>query len=166
MKRSIWVILAVFFIGVIFFFLQRRPQTENIQTSPQITNSEKNSVNINNVEIKVEIADDPDEQQAGLSGRRELGENEGMLFISEPKSQLRTFWMKGMLIPLDIIWIGNGKIVGIEKNVPAPHPDTPLHELELYGSKVPVDYVLEVNAGFSDKNNIKVGDPIEINIDN
>ena len=63
-----------------------------------------------------------------------------------------------MLIPLDIIWIGNGKIVKIDENVPAPVAGTSDSKLLNYSPGSPIDYVLEVNAGFSDKNNFKVGD--------
>jgi uncharacterized membrane protein (UPF0127 family) len=70
--------------------------------------------------------------------------------------------MKDMLIPLDFIWVANGKIVKIDKNVPAPAPNTPDGNLKTYSPGTPIDYVLEVNAGFSDKNNIKVGDSVNL----
>lgn len=69
-----------------------------------------------------------------------------------------TFWMKEMHFPLDIIWIDNGKIVGIEKNAPIP---TSVN-IPTFPSPTQVTNVLEVNAGFSDKNNLKTGDKVAL----
>lgn len=107
----------------------------------------------------VMIADEAEEQIRGLSGRRVLDKNSGMLFVFAGK-QIRDFWMKDMLIPLDIIWISENKIVKIDKNL---QPEGSQPKLR-YNSVEPVDNVLEVNAGFAEENNLTVGDKIEINI--
>jgi uncharacterized membrane protein (UPF0127 family) len=69
--------------------------------------------------------------------------------------------MKGMLFPLDIIWINNQQIVQIDENIPSPENinDTPL----VISSRQPVEWVLEVNAGFAAVNSIKVGDRVVLN---
>lgn len=114
-----------------------------------------NIVKIGNVELKVKIADSPQERSKGLSGISSLPENEGVFFVFAEKDTTPSFWMKDMLIPLDIIWINDGKIVKIDKNVPISDPN------KLYSPSQPIDYVLEVNAGFSDKNGLEVGDLAE-----
>jgi len=113
-------------------------------------------VKINNTEIKVEIAKTLVEQYFGLSGRDSLCQNCGMLFIFPDKVE-RTFVTRGMLFPIDIIWIDNEKIVKIDKELPLPVS----LEGEGYKSGQPVDYVLEVSSGFCQKNNIKAGDRVE-----
>ena len=71
--------------------------------------------------------------------------------------------MKGMLIPIDIIWINDGKVSLINENVPQPAtPDVPESNLPSYSPKDPIDYVLEVMAGFSKENKIKVGDAVDL----
>jgi hypothetical protein len=83
-----------------------------------------------------------------------------MLFLYNIKRPA-VFWMKGMRFPLDIIWIADGKVVQIDKQ--APHePGVADPDLKRYISNEPVDAVLEVNAGFAEKNGIKVGDPVVI----
>lgn len=67
-----------------------------------------------------------------------------------------------MEFAIDIIWIKDGKIIQIDKNVEAPAVGTPDNKLKLYSPKSAVDYVLEVNSGYSDLNNIKVGDSVLI----
>ena len=55
--------------------------------------------------VKVDLALTAAEQMQGLSGRTELKENEGMLFIF-PQSGNYPFWMKDMNFPIDMIWLG------------------------------------------------------------
>lgn len=118
-------------------------------------------VSVAGVKITVEIADTDEKRSKGLSGRDSLHENEGMLFVFgteggySNKDTTPSFWMKAMLIPLDIIWINDGKVVKIDKNVAIKPED------KRYTPGQPIDYVLEVTAGFSDKNILKVGDAAE-----
>lgn len=114
---------------------------------------------VNNTPLFVEIADSQEKISKGLSGRKFLGKDEGMLFIFA-KDKFPAFWMKDMNFPIDIIWINNGKIVGIEENV-QPEPDKEEKFLKLYHPPEPVDMVLEVNAFFSKENGIKVGDSVQ-----
>src|SRR5574337_1763101 len=73
------------------------------------------------VTIRVEVARTAREQARGLGGRASLPRGEGMLFPFDAIER-RTFWMKGMLIPLDIVWIREGKVVTINANIPPPRP--------------------------------------------
>ncbi len=91
-----------------------------------------------------------------------MADDYGMLFIFDSKKVSPSFWMKDTLIPLDIIWIRDNRVEKIDKDVPTPAPDTPDNKLPKYTSGRPVDYVLEVNAGFNQKNGIKVGDPLTL----
>ena len=61
----------------------------------------------------------------GLSGRTSLPSSLGMLFIFDRASE-QCFWMKDMLLPLDMIWLDSSKrIVKIEHNVdPSTYPDS------------------------------------------
>ena len=100
---------------------------------------------------KILIADDDKERARGLMYYENLKSSEGMLFIFQKLGKY-SFWMKDMSFPIDIIWIDqNQKIVFIQKNSPPesyPGIFTPGNDAR---------YVLEVLAGFSEKNNLKVG---------
>ena len=119
-------------------------------------------IKIGSATVNVEIADTLDKRAKGLSGRNSMDAGYGMLFVFDAKDTPPVFWMKDMRFPLDFIWISADKIVKIDKNVLNPGAGTPDAELLRYSAPVPVDYVLEVNAGFTDKNNIKVGDPVNL----
>jgi uncharacterized protein len=104
------------------------------------------------VEVRVEIADGPFEQQRGLMYRTSLGGDRGMLFVFQREQPL-SFWMKNTRIPLSIAYIDSkGRITDILDMKPLD--DKPPH----YVSSEPVQYALEVNQGFFDEHGVKVGD--------
>ena len=105
-------------------------------------------------EIDIEIADTDPEREAGLMNYTSLPADAGMLFIF-PSPQSVYFWMKDTLLPLDIVFVNDAKvIVKIAPNA------VPLSET-LIPSDVPIRYVVEVNAGFCLLHNIHVGDTID-----
>jgi len=122
-----------------------------IQTSP--VKEKAKSIKIDSTEINIEVAKTNDERSKGLSNRTVLDEKTGMVFVF-PKNSKPVFWMKDTKISLDIIWINDNKIIGIDKNV-EPEPGVTDNKLKKYPSPSEIDYVLEVNSGFSDKYNIK-----------
>src|SRR3989339_827257 len=101
--------------------------------------------------IDIELAQDDAERQLGLMYRDKMAENQGMLFVFEDETT-RSFWMKNTVLPLDMLFINaKNEIVTIHKST------TPYSE-ESYASTKHAKYVLEVNAGFTDKYKIAVGD--------
>jgi len=145
-----YIYIAITLPVVVFLFQQVRTHT------PPGAGIEEPGVVIRGRTIGVEIADEMREQIAGLSGRESLCPDCGMLFVF-PDKQVRHFWMKNMNFPLDIIWIGDGKILNISENL-SPEGESPE---KIYTSTLPANYVLEVNAGFAERHGIKVGDGIE-----
>ncbi|MFZ5364365.1 MAG: DUF192 domain-containing protein [Patescibacteria group bacterium] len=120
---------------------------------------EHGSVIIDDVKVKVEIADEPLEMSKGLSNRKSLDKNHGMLFVFSTPGQ-PAFWMKDMEFSIDIIWIKDDTIVDIAPNLPVVAAEF----LSTYSPREPANYVLEVNAGFAAEHGIKVGDRVEIKI--
>jgi uncharacterized protein len=106
------------------------------------------------ISLDIEIADNDQERMQGLMYRQSLLENEGMLFIFT-NDEPRSFWMKNTFISLDIIYINSKKeIVSIQKYTqPKSTYSIP--------SEKPAMFVLEVNAGFTDKYGINPGDKID-----
>lgn len=104
----------------------------------------------------VEIADTPQKRSRGLSGRAFLPIASGMLFPFDHQLQ-PSFWMKDMQFSIDIIWIRGSMVIGVEKNLPLPGDE---EALKTYSPNQPIDYALEVNAGWAEKNNITIGTSI------
>lgn len=104
-------------------------------------------------EIAIEIADSEYETQTGLMYRREMKDTEGMLFIFQEEAY-HSFYMKNTLIALDLLFIdADMQVVTIAKNA-QPYDETGIP------SRVPVQYVLEIKAGLSDRWGISEGDRI------
>ncbi|MBW7944710.1 prolipoprotein diacylglyceryl transferase [Patescibacteria group bacterium] len=113
------------------------------------------------LQVTVEVVTTPESIQRGLSGRTEIG-SDGMLFIFPQISQ-QVFWMKEMNFDLDMIWIADGKVVGITPNVPKPaSPDLGPSQLQRYASPTGVNMVLEVPAGTAKQWQLQVGDALEL----
>ncbi len=123
------------------------------------SNQATSSLEINNQKFSLELAQTSQEKYQGLSNREHLCSSCGMLFVYE-QAQNRTFVMRGMNFPLDIVWIKDQKIVKIDRNL-APEAKEPWTK---YSSGQPVDLVLELNGNSCQKYNIQVGDKIDLNI--
>ncbi|MBI1933599.1 MAG: DUF192 domain-containing protein [Ignavibacteriales bacterium] len=103
--------------------------------------------------IDVEFADNEIERATGLMFRKEMNENQGMLFVF-PTEEFQSFYMKNTILPLDIIYVNkNLEIVTIFNHT------TPF-SLESLPSTGPAQYVVEVNAEYTKKHNIVVGDKV------
>lgn len=117
-------------------------------------------VTVGDIEIEAEIADTNALRSRGLSFRDGLEPGHGMIFIFDDASP-RSFWMREMRFCLDIIWIENGEIVGAAEHA-CPEPGVADQDLQRYRSPEPVTYVLEMPAGWLDKNGFGVGTPVTI----
>ncbi len=103
------------------------------------------------VTVAVEVVATPAQQAVGLMYRKELGATAGMLFVFD-RTEEHSFWMKNTILPLDMIFLGEDrKVVGIVKDA------VPFTTTSRSVGK-PSRYVLEVNAGFSEKHGVKAGD--------
>ena len=159
-----FLLVGAFVIGVgLFVKNSKNIKLPGIPT-PASTTSSPRTIMVNSTEIKIETANTQSLRTKGLSGRLSLEENGGMLFVFETQNASPVFWMKDMFIPIDIIWINDGKIVKIDVNIQPPKEGTPDKDLSTYTPGQPIDYVLEVNAGFSDKNGIKVSDEVQFGL--
>jgi uncharacterized membrane protein (UPF0127 family) len=108
------------------------------------------------VPLYVELADTPAERNAGLSGRRRLPENHGMLFLfhAPQPADRASFWMKDTHVPLSIAFIDeSGRIFQIEEMTPLDlSPVSPA--AEVYAA-------LEVNQGWFAERGVGVGDLVD-----
>ena len=144
-----YIVVAVFIavaLAILFYLLY-----------PKNIAGKEVKVKIGIQEWHVELTKNDWTRAMGLSGRKFLGENDGMLFVFN-RPNVQRFWMRDMKFPLDIIWIDNNKVVGVAENL----PPASFNSLKTYASPVPVRFVLEVNAGSAQKFGINVGNEVFI----
>ncbi len=151
--------VVLFFIGIAFLGCKENTSTKVL--TKEIVFKKEGTAVLKKVKpdsvianLDIEIADDEYQRQTGLMYRHSMENNQAMLFIFKDERP-RSFYMKNTEIPLDIIYFDkNKRIVSIRKNA------KPFDETSLPSQK-PSQYVLEVNAGLSDKWKLKPGDLIE-----
>jgi len=110
------------------------------------------------VVFHVQVADTEATRTVGLMYREKMPATEGMVFLFDQPQSL-TFWMKNTLIPLDMIFINKDwKVVTIQKSAQPCTSDPCV----LYPSNANAQYVLEINAGLSDKLGIQQGAKVQL----
>ncbi len=100
--------------------------------------------------ITVDVARTLSEQATGLSGREDV--SPGMLFCMG-KTQTQNFWMLGMKVPIDVVWIHGGDVDSVSPEVPLREND----EVARMSSVGPVNMVLELPAGEAEEYGIEAG---------
>lgn len=146
--------------GIFFLVVMILAMLFNWLTSQRETQlSRRARVQIKDTIFNVEVAVTSNELALGLASRTALASQSGMLFIMPQRAEYR-FWMKEMLISLDIIWIDGDRVVDIDANVPPPQTETAEKDLPIYTPSQPVDKVLELNAGATLQYKIKLGDKV------
>ena len=109
--------------------------------------------------LRLYIADEPLEKELGLMHVEKLNPNQGMIFVFNPPERVN-FWMKNTLIPLDMIFIKDNKIIEIFEDV----LPCSLNRCPLYGSQEKIDYVIELNSGKAREIGFKIGQDINLKI--
>lgn len=105
--------------------------------------------------IRVELMLNDEHRARGLMYRQSLADDAGMLFAWR-SADYRSFWMRDTCLPLDMLFIdADGYIAGILENVP------PMNDASR-GIDCRVNYVLEVNAGWTRKHGVSAGQRVAI----
>ncbi len=107
--------------------------------------------------LGLEVAQTVEQQAIGLMYRTTLADDRGMLFEFSPPRNVG-FWMKNVAIPLDMIFIKDGKVQAIAAAVPPCNAEP----CPTYGPGVLIDRVIEVRGGRAKELGLKVGAPVEI----
>jgi len=133
--------LAAMFVSMLSISVvaQGNPQTQLVRTS----------LNAGMHLIQVQLAQNFEQRQIGLMWRKEMPQNEGMLFVfDEPAVQC--FWMRNTLLPLTAAFVADdGTIVNLVDMKPMSD--------DSHCSKKPVRFVLEMNLAWFAKRNLQAG---------
>lgn len=152
--RTVFALFALLFLIVIGISL-----SQNYLKNNPLPFLKTSTITIGKQTFKLNVAKDSKEKEIGLSEKKSLPEDYGMLFPFE-KPGYYSFWMRNMQFPIDIIFINGKKIVKIYQNLQVP--TTKEESLPIYQSEEPADKVLEINSGLSQKYNFKEGDEVKI----
>lgn len=114
------------------------------------------NVEFGGVSLRIDYALSEAAREKGLGGRTNIPDDYGMLFVF-PKDGRYGFWMKDMLVPLDIFWLdAQGHVVSIVRDAAtSTYPD-------VFYPSTPARYVLETAAGFARARTIATGTPLQL----
>ncbi|MFO0765003.1 MAG: DUF192 domain-containing protein [Patescibacteria group bacterium] len=115
------------------------------------------AVTLNGKTLNLEIARTPASIVQGLSGRKRMTKDEGMLFIM-PNVENQNFWMKDMKFALDIVYLREGKVVDIATLQRPSLAGIPSHQ-----SVTEADMVLELNEGMVKEYKLEIGTQTDLN---
>jgi uncharacterized membrane protein (UPF0127 family) len=136
-KKIVFLILVVgcFFTYLFFRSKYFAPSLLNVSDG-QVINWQLEEKN-----LKVKVVTKSQSIEKGLGGIAEFTEADGMLFVF-PNKIRPTFWMKEMQFAIDLYWLRDGQIIGVEKNMLPPAPEAT--DLAKYYSPGEVNMVLEI----------------------
>lgn len=125
------------------------------------------SVTIKDMTFELELALDDDQREQGLSDRKQIAEDGGMLFVfAQPR---RTqFVMRRCYVPIDLIYLDDDGYIDSmhEMQVIKPVGGAEwLNPTSGYPSTGAIQFVIELKAGTLDKLGLKRGEKIELPTD-
>ena len=157
--RSLNYLVGALSFLIVIWSCKEAPPKQAIETPEIIFNKEgelsfyKEGSQSEITKIDIEIAETDYETETGLMYRSGMGDNHGMLFVFDYIG-MHSFYMKNTEFALDIIFIDDQfRVASFKDNA------QPLDESGI-SSQVPIQYVLEVNAGLREKWGLAVGDSI------
>lgn len=110
------------------------------------------------VRVEVEIADTISKIQVGLSGRSELAEDSGMVFLPPDPPVTWSFWMRGVHFPLVLIlWGRKGRIIEVKQMEPCGGALCPS-----YSPSLPWFGAAELHPDLVRRHRISVGDLVSL----
>jgi len=133
------IIALIIIVGLIIFFLSQKRSNKTIP------------IQIDNKTFNLGIANNPLSRSRGLSKRKSLCQNCGMIFVYQ-KESVYPFWMKNTNFPLDILWLDKtGQVVDIKQGQP--------QSLDILKNSTPAQYIIELPTGSTTLN---IGDIISL----
>ena len=117
--------------------------------------SEIFSIKVGEKIVRMQLAVLDVEQQQGLMDRRDLGRDDGMLFLYV-RPQRMSFWMHNTPTPLDIGFFDSS---GVLREI---YPMQPFDETTIASRSEELRYALEMNQGWYRDNGVKPGAQLEL----
>jgi len=112
---------------------------------------------IRNDVIRLEVAQTSQQREIGLMERKTLSPNRGMLFLVSPPRNVQ-IWIRGMKLPLDLVFLKGGVIKAIKPQV----PPCAAQNCPTYSAGTEVNQVIELAAGRATELGLKVGGRLEV----
>ena len=126
---------------------------------------DRQSVTIDGQTFHLELALEAKAWEQGLSDRRTIDPDGGMLFVFTTSNR-RYFVMRRCHIPIDLIYLDtNGYLVQTHEMTVEPDPMAPDNQLKQYDSRDPVQFAIELPGGCLKRLKLEIADRIDLPYD-
>jgi uncharacterized protein len=146
--RWISVLLLTFLLGGC-------GQSEPVVPPAPKTAADWFTIKVDGQSVRMQLAVMRTEMEYGLMERRELGRDDGMLFVYL-RPQLMSFWMRNTPLPLDI---GFFSPEGELREIYQMHP---FDETKVSSRSNQLQFALEMNQGWFKANNVRPGAKLDL----
>lgn len=133
---------------------EEKKEVSNELNQEKEKTSSQAKVSLGNKELEVIVARTELERYQGLSGKNELEEGKGMLFLFDDYDN-HGFVMREMNFDLDFIFIHDEEVVDYKKNIQKDFSG------KIFGSKK-YNKVIEVRKGWVEDEGLLIGDKVEV----
>ncbi len=130
-------------------------QSKEEASAPPKTVKDWFAIKVGGVSVDMQLAVRSTEMQHGLMGRRDLTDQQGMIFVYRAPEQM-SFWMRNTPTPLDIGYFSGD---GVLREV---YPMHPYDETTVRSFRSDIQYALELKQGGFAKLGIKLGDKLDL----
>jgi uncharacterized protein len=130
----------------------RRPAEATAAPKPI---SEYFPIKVGNQTVRMQVAITEHEKNLGLMNRRDLGADQGMIFIFNDAAR-RGFWMKNTPTPLDIGYFSSD---GVLREIYQMYP---FDETSAVSKSHEIQFALEMNQGWYKQHDIKPGAKLDL----
>ena len=128
---------------------------ESTLPAPPKTVSEYFTIRVGDRAVRMQVAVLPMEMEHGLMGRRDLGPDDGMIFVY-PEPQTMSFWMHNTPTPLDIgFFTPAGELEEI-------YPLLPFDERTVRSHDDHLQFALEMNQNWYREHGLKPGAKLDL----
>jgi hypothetical protein len=125
------------------------------EAAPPKTVSDWFAVKVGGATVQLQLAIYPGEMEHGLMGRRDLGADQGMLFVYAAPTPM-SFWMRNTPLPLDIGFFSrDGELLEV-------YPMYPFDETTIRSRSERLQFALEMNQGWYRAHGIKPGARLDL----
>lgn len=150
LARSLWLVGAL-----VLAMVPGCDADRPIASAPVKTVADYFEIRVGDRPVRMQLAVREAEMARGLMDRRDLGRNEGMLFVYD-RPQRMGFWMRNTPTPLDIGFFNRH---GMLEEI---YPLHPFDESSVQSRSAMLSFALEVNQGWFRENGVKPGAQLDL----
>lgn len=153
--NPVWRLMGSGLLGLVLGLFAACDKAAPAKEGPPKSIADHFDITVGGKVVHMQIAITPAESQRGLMDRRDLGPDDGMIFIFDHPQQM-SFWMHDTPTPLDIGFFDDG---GMLEEI---YPMQPFDENSIHSRSTMLTLALEMNQGWYHDHGVKPGAEIDL----